>query len=404
MLSYEYLGFRPFFSSMSVTESSLVISDLQDIVSFRQHMHRYPELSGQEANTSHTIRQFVKRYEPAEVISELGGTGIAVIFNGNDPGGPTLLFRAELDALPIVETNELSYTSITPGISHKCGHDGHMAILIGLGSLLHRYPLQTGKVILLFQPAEETGAGAWAVLQEERFRELNPDYVFALHNMPGLPLNQVLLREQTFTAASVGLKIYLTGKESHAAEPENGLNPGEGMGELIQLLNALVKDQGHFQDLALLTVIHARLGEVAFGTNPGFATVMATLRAFEQEDLEKLKALAIDSVKAVSDKHGIRYSYEFVEEFPATVNASAAVSVVAAAAEDLKLDVQQAVQPVRWSEDFGHFTQAYTGALFGLGAGKEQPQLHHADYDFPDELIPAGSSLFYRIAQRILNT
>ncbi|MBD1396172.1 amidohydrolase [Pontibacter sp. JH31] len=389
---------------MPLSDSTMAIRDLQDIESFRQHLHRYPELSGQETNTSHTIRQFVKRYNPVKVLSGLGGTGIAVIFSGLASGGPTLLFRAELDALPITEINDIPYRSTQAGISHKCGHDGHMAILMGLASLLHYDPLPTGQVILLFQPAEETGAGARAVLQDEIFRELKPDYVFALHNMPGLPMNQVLLRSHTFAAASVGLQVYLTGKESHAAEPENGLNPGEAMSELILALNALVKDQSQFQDLALLTVVHARLGEIAYGTNPGFATVMATLRAFEQQDLALLKSLALEAVNSVAVKHGLKYSFEFVEEFPATVNAQTAVEVIAEAAAELGLDVQRAVNPMRWSEDFGHFTQAYTGALFGLGAGLAQPQLHHADYDFPDELIATGSSFYYRIAQRILNT
>jgi amidohydrolase len=296
----------------------------------------------------------------------------------------------------------MAYSSIRKGVSHKCGHDGHMAILLGLASLLRQHPLHTGRVVLLFQPAEETGAGAWAVLQEPRFQELQPDFVFALHNMPGLPAKQVLVREQTFAAASVGLKVRLYGKESHAAEPENGHNPGEGMSELIQALNALARDQAPFSDLSLLTVVHARLGEMAFGTNPGFATVMATLRAFQQEDLNKLKELTIESVKLVSFKYSLQHDLEWVEEFPATVNATEAVDYIKIAASGLGLDVKQAEQPVRWSEDFGHLTNRYTGALVGLGAGIDHPQLHHADYDFPDELIPVGAALFYRIAHTIM--
>ncbi|MHC2992430.1 amidohydrolase [Pontibacter sp. HJ8] len=388
---------------MSVSVSKHAIPDLGTIIALRHYLHQHPEVSGNEANTAHTIRQFVKRYDPSDVIPDLGGNGIAIVFENKEKSGPTLLFRAELDALPIAETNCLPHTSIYPGIGHKCGHDGHMATLMGLASLLHSHPLPAGKVILLFQPAEEIGAGARDVLQEERFRALKPDYVFALHNLPGLPLHQVVVREQTFSAASVGLQVSLTGKESHAAEPENGLNPGEGMSELIQAFNALVNGQHTFSDLTLLTVIHARLGEVAFGTNPGFATVMATLRAFEQADLNKLKQLATDVVKAIAGKYSLKYDFEFVEEFPATTNADEAVAAVLQAAAELGLDVQQALQPFRWSEDFGHFTQAYKGALFGLGAGVQQPQLHHADYDYPDDLIATGSSLFYGIAQQFLN-
>jgi amidohydrolase len=387
---------------MPSTQTSPSVQDIDRITALRHTLHQHPELSGHEYETSHTVRQFLQRYEPDQVIADLGGAGFAAVFNGSDSKGPTVLFRAELDALPIVEQNELAYTSIRKGVSHKCGHDGHMAILLGVASLLRHHPLPSGRVVLLFQPAEETGAGAWAVLQEPRFLGLQPDFVFALHNMPGLPLKQVLVREQAFAAASVGLKMRLYGKESHAAEPENGQNPGEGMSELIQALNALARDQTPFSDLTLLTVVHARLGEMAFGTNPGFATVMATLRAFQQKDLDKLKELAIEAVKMVSYKYSLQHDLEWVEEFPTTVNAPEAVEYIKQAAIGMGLDVKQAEQPVRWSEDFGHLTNRYTGALLGLGAGIDQPQLHHADYDFPDELIPVGASLFYRIARTIM--
>ena len=380
------------------------IPDLNEIVALRHHLHQHPELSGSEYETSQMLQTFLQRYQPDEIVTGLGGAGFAAIFHGKEShSGPTVLFRAELDALPILEQNELPYTSIHKGISHKCGHDGHMATLVGLASMLHQRPLARGRVVLLFQPAEETGAGAWAVCHTPAFQEIVPDYVFALHNMPGLPMGQVLVRSDIFAAASVGLQVKLHGKESHAAEPENGLNPGEGMSELINALNALVRDKKNFQDLTLLTVVHARLGEVSFGTNPGFATVMATLRAFKQEDLDQLKLLAIAAVQSVSAKHGLQSAFDWVEEFPATQNSTEAVDLVKKAAEHLSMDLKQAAQPVRWSEDFGHFTNRYSGALFGLGSGPDQPQLHHADYNFPDELIPAGASLFYRIAESVLN-
>ncbi|SIT80036.1 amidohydrolase [Pontibacter indicus] len=388
---------------MSPTLSPAAIPDLTKITALRHHLHQHPELSGLEYQTSHTLQNFLERYQPDEIIKDLGGTGFAAVFHGKvTHEGPTVLFRAELDALPTLEQNELPYTSTQKGVSHKCGHDGHMATLTGLASLLQQQPLTRGRVVLLFQPAEETGAGAWDVLHTTAFQRIAPDYVFALHNMPGLPMGQVLVRSGIFAAASVGLQVKLHGKESHAAEPENGLNPGEGMSELIQALNALVREPQQFQDLTLLTVVHARLGEVAFGTNPGFATVMATLRAFEQEDLDKLKSLALEAVKLVSVKYGLKCAVIWVEEFPATRNSTDAVELVQSAAQYLRMDVKEAERPVRWSEDFGHFTNRYSGALFGLGSGINQPQLHHADYDFPDELIPVGATLFYRIAESIL--
>jgi amidohydrolase len=380
------------------------IPQWEAIRQLRHQLHRQPELSGKEHKTARLIAQHFQRFKPANIITDLGGTGVAVVLQGQQPGGPTILFRAELDALPITETSSAPHTSENTGISHSCGHDGHMAILAGTAELIQQEGLPGGKVILLFQPAEETGAGARGVLQDERFLGLKPDYVFALHNLPAVPLHQVVVRQEVFAAASTGMIVEFTGKSSHAAEPENGLNPGVAMAELVLALNAITADKSQFQELALLTVIHARLGEIAFGTNPGFATVMATLRAYQPPDFTKLKQLATQAAEAIARKHELTCKLEFVEEFPVTCNDKEAISLVEQAARELELDVQEAVHPFRWSEDFGHFTAKYKGAFFGLGAGLAQPQLHHADYDFPDELIPTAARLFYTIAQKILNT
>lgn len=381
------------------------LKNLPDLVKLRQELHQHPELSGQETETARRIVEHLQTYIPDKIYTHLGGTGVAAVFNGLNTDGPTILFRAELDALPIADTNEeLNYSSVTDSISHKCGHDGHMAILTALGSLLHQQRPAKGKVILLYQPAEEIGAGAWAVLQDKRFEtEFKPDYVFALHNLPGKPMHQVVVREDVFAAASTGMIVELHGRSSHAAEPENGLNPGLAMSEIIVAFNHIIRQKDQFQDLTLLTVIHARLGEVAFGTNPGFATVMATLRTYQPDDMNKLKELTRKQVEEIASNYNLTFSIRFTEEFPATVNHSEQVQTIRQAARAIELDVQEAVQPFRWSEDFGHFTARYKGAFFGLGSGTEQPQLHHSDYDFPDELIPTGAAVFYGIVQHILN-
>ncbi|MCC9137361.1 amidohydrolase [Pontibacter silvestris] len=377
------------------------IPHLQDIIKLRQQLHQYPELSSQEYTTAKRVVEHLHQYHPDNIISNIGGTGVAAVFEGKDPKGPTILFRAELDALPILETGVALYKSQTENVAHLCGHDGHMAILAGVGSLLTQQRPNKGKVILLFQPAEETGAGAWSVVQDKQFQELKPDYVFALHNLPGVPLHQIIIRTGVFAAASTGIITEFLGKPSHAAEPENGINPGLAMAELVQKLNKLVQHENQFQNLALLTVIHARLGEIAFGTNPGFATVMATLRAYQPEDFEKLKLQAESAAKSVADKYKLKNSVTYVEEFPATVNNQECVQLVKKAAEKLHLQVEHAATPFRWSEDFGHFTSKYKGALFGIGSGIDQPQLHHSDYDFPDELIETGAKMFLAVAQEI---
>lgn len=221
--------------------------------------------------------------------------------------------------------------------------------------------------------------------------------------MPGLPLHQVLVRHGVFSPASTGMLIELFGQFSHAGEPENGVNPGVAMSELILTLNALYQEKEKFKDLTLITITHARLGDASFGINPGFATVMATLRAFEQDDFFLLKKLAQEAVEDISIKYNLKHSIQFVEEFPATVSGREAVEAVKAAAEQLGLDVVTVPQPVKWSEDFGHFTKAFKGALFDLGAGLNQPHLHHSNYNFPDALIPTGAVLFHTIVQHVLD-
>lgn len=380
------------------------LPDLDALTAFRQKLHRHPELSGAEEATAARVIEQLQQYKPASILTQVGGTGVVAVFDSDEPeNGPTILFRSELDALPITEDNpDLAYTSAVEGVAHLCGHDGHMAILLGLASLLHKYKPSRGRVLLLFQPAEETGAGAREMLQDKRLLVLQPDYVFALHNLPGWPLHQVVVREQVFASASTGMVVELQGYPSHAAEPENGLNPGEAVAEIILAFNEVIRQKSHFEDLTLLTVVHAHLGEVAFGTNPGSGTVMATLRSYLTADLQKLKTLTEEQVQRITQKYNLKYKITFVEEFPATVNAASAVELVRQAAEELGLDVQEAAQPFRWSEDFGHFTGKYKGALFGLGAGTTQPQLHHANYNFPDELIPTGATMFYQVVRQIL--
>ncbi len=381
------------------------LTDLPALTQLRHQLHQHPEVSGSEHQTAERITSFIKRYAPDQLLTGLGGTGIAAVFNGKNPEGPVVLFRAELDGLPIAETTSVPHRSVHEGRGHMCGHDGHMTVLTALGSMLRQQPLQNGKVVLLYQPAEENGAGAWGVLQDERFRAApKPDYVFALHNLPGVPLHQVVVRQKTFAAASTGMVITLQGKSSHAAEPEKGLSPGQAMAEIILAFHSIIAAKDQFEDLTLLTVVHARLGDVAFGTNPGFATVMATLRAYQPADFEKLKQLTQQAAAQIAARYGLQHEISFVEEFPATINHPEAVTKVEQAALSLGLDVQEASNPFRWSEDFGHFTHQYKGALFGLGSGVAQPQLHHSDYDFPDELIPTGAALFYRIAADILNS
>ncbi len=375
---------------------------LQQIQTFRQDLHRHPELSGQEANTARRLQAFLHQFGPDQVVTDLGGHGLAVIYRGREPG-PTVMIRSDMDALPIQEKATLSYRSVCPQVAHLCGHDGHMAIATGLAAWLHLHPIRRGRVVLLFQPAEETGCGAATILADPRFDEIRPDYIFGLHNLPQHPLGQVLIRPTEFAAASKGMIVRLKGATSHAAHPEHGISPALAMAQIITELTTLPQ-QPWFQDFVLVTVVHARLGEVAFGTAPGEAEVLATLRSYQDADMERLTNSAVELVHQAAQASQLDVEISWTDQFPATINHPNAVDLVRQAAQDCDLSVEEMSHPFRWSEDFGHYTRQCCGAFFGLGAGQQQPQLHNANYDFPDALIEPGVRIFSAIAHNLLDT
>ncbi|UII25279.1 amidohydrolase [Fulvivirga maritima] len=382
----------------------MVLTDsfLQELQQLRYELHQHPEVSGEEQHTAERITAFIKNYSPDEVIDQIGGYGLAFIYNGTAPG-PTLTFRAELDALPIHEINKVPHRSLYENKGHKCGHDGHMIMVAALAKLLHDKRPANGRVVLLFQPAEETGQGAQWMLNDAKYKQIEPDFIFALHNLPGYPKNQIILKEGTFAAASKGLIIELIGKTSHAAEPHNGNSPLRAMSELQLYLNELTSHTENLQNFCLATVVHSRLGERAFGTTPGKAVVMTTIRAYEDSDLAKMEAAAVAFANRLGEKYGLKVEVSDTESFSSTLNDPKAVDMITEAASLVSNDIIGKDKPFRWSEDFGLFTQSCKGALFGLGAGADTPDLHNPDYDFPDDITATGVTVFYNIINNLLN-
>ncbi|MBE9467914.1 MAG: amidohydrolase [Bacteroidetes bacterium] len=375
-------------------------SDNPKLISLRKHLHSIPDLSGNESNTSNEIIKFISDYSPDEIITNIGGNGLAFIFNGKFPG-KTIMFRSELDALPITETNDFDYKSVKKNISHKCGHDGHMSILAGVASLFSTNRSFSGKLILLFQAAEETGTGAFNVINDKKFKLIKPDYIFALHNVPGFPLGSILVNDNIFSSASKGMIINLKGKTSHAAFPEHGISPAFAMANIINGLKKNSKNDSLFSNFVLITIIHAKLGEEAFGTTPENAQIMATLRSFQDKDMLKLTQTSEKIVKDNALKYSLDYDISYTEQFLATYNNGDCVEFIKNAASQNNYQIINIKEPFRWSEDFSHFTKNYSGAMFGLGAGEYHPDLHKSNYDFPDELIKFGMNMFSSILKNI---
>lgn len=384
-------------------------TDSNELIQLRRQLHANPELSEREQTTAATIVERLQAAGATKVIRGLGAmqTGVVGIYDSGVPG-PVILLRAELDALPIDETNDFAHRSTTPGISHKCGHDGHMATLVAVARQLQVQHIARGSIYLLFQPAEETGTGALAVLDDPRFQALQPpDFVYAFHNVPKFPLGQVLIRKGVFAQASVGFIAEFHGTTSHASYPEFGINPSLAVTKLVSAVNSFDKTLATQVAAPILaTTSYAQLGNAdngpSFGTTPGTGVVMGVLRAHGNDDLDLVRQALETLVTGLAAESGLTHELNWHESFAATESSDACVNTVEAAANASDLDVHRLEQPFRWSEDFGRFTDVYKGAFFGLGSGIEQPQLHENSYDYPDDLIAIGVRLYRAIIDQHL--
>ena len=380
---------------------SLDAADLADLTALRRHLHRRPELSGAEPETAAAIVAALGPAGPDEIVTGLGGHGVAAVFAGAAPG-PTVLVRAELDGLPIPETGTVAHRSEIAGRGHLCGHDGHMTILVGLSRLFARRRPARGRAVLLFQPAEEDGSGAAAVIADPRFATVAPDLALSLHNLPGLPLGAAALAEGPVNCASRGLRAVFEGRTSHAAEPEAGRSPAVALAHLIERLPALARGGPLDCAYRLLTLTHAVLGEQSFGISPGRAELWMTLRTLLDDEMDALLAEVegVIAEEAAAADLGLAFTHHDV--FAACVNHPEATAVLAAALEAEAIPRVSGGVPMKASEDFGRFGHTAKAAMVFLGAGETCPRLHNPDYDFPDALIATGARLFDRAVRSVL--
>jgi amidohydrolase len=377
----------------------LTAAQITKLTALRHELHRRPEISGEEVHTAERISQELRALGADRIWQGLGGLGVAAEFTGAKDG-PTVLLRCELDGLPIREMSELSYRSAIAGKGHLCGHDGHMVSLLGVAMGLATRPA-TGRVILLFQPAEETGAGAKAVIEDPQWAEIRPDFAFAYHNVPGRPLGEIGLRSGPSNCASRGMKIRLEGKSSHAAAPEDGLSPGPAMAALMAALPKLSHGTIGDDDFTLVTLTHAALGEAVFGISPSDGEVWVTLRSMTNARMDRLVADA----QKVLEEHatGLAVERSWHDVFLSVVNDEETTALAQDVAIGQGRSAVDMTVPFRWSEDFGRFADAGVKAsLLYIGAGEDHPQLHNPDYDFPDALVPVASELFFGIVTHIL--
>lgn len=375
-------------------------NNLKKLVRFRHDLHQIAELSGEEFETQQYIWNQLSQLVSPSDISAIAHVGILACFDSGT-AGPSILVRADMDALPIQEHSRHCYTSKTPGVSHLCGHDGHTTSLLGLAMSLNQKPIQKGIVWLLFQPAEENGQGAQEVVKELARRKIKLDHVFAYHNLPGYPLGQLVVQTSTFTAAVQSIAIQLHGQTAHAAEPELGHCPAWIIEKLLSFAQQFSQNDTQAQSFRLITPICIKMGEPAYGTMPADAEIHFTLRCFGNQSMDALSSQFLEYLSTVCSEHQISYSYQWLDIFRACENHPESVAFVEHAANHLGMKIIRRSEPFKWGEDFGCLTEKFSGAMFGLGAGEDHSALHHVDYDYPDALLQPSIELFDQIIRSL---
>ncbi len=377
--------------------SSLPIDNL---IRIRRHIHSRPELSGEEQDTARYITEKLEALQPDSLITGLGGYGIAASFDSNNEG-PHVGFRCELDGLPIRETGNIEHQSVKKGISHVCGHDGHMAIMLGFAQSLAASRPARGRVTVLFQPAEETGAGAAAVLADQKFDDIRPEFMYALHNVPGMEMHTIGCKAGILTPAVISLKVSFSGRTAHAGEPEKGINPAFAMADLVRHIGNMMTSRNRETDGDFtVAIVEQRLGNHNYGTSAGEGSIGLTMRSHSECRLEALKKDITDFVRGLSAGYMTDVHFDWFESFRAVNNDEKCARIIKDAAGDVGYNYLELTEPFNWGEDFGLYTANAPGAMFALGAGTDTPALHHPDFDFPDELIETGVNMFKTIAEK----
>ncbi|MBX9462565.1 MAG: amidohydrolase [Aquamicrobium sp.] len=376
-------------------------AEIAALQAWRHKLHQFPEISGEEVETAREVVSFLADTGPDRVVTELGGHGVALVYEGAD-AGPTVLLRCELDALQIHELSDLPYRSCIDGKAHMCGHDGHMTMMAAVARRLGRQRPKRGRAALLFQPAEETAHGAEAVLADPKFAQISPDHSYAIHNMPGLPLAHVAVAPGQITCASMGLCIELTGKTAHASMPESGISPATAVARIITALKAFDTGEVVGQGFRRVTLTNIQMGRPVFGITPGSAEIRMTLRRPESDGMVTLVEEVLEMVAGIAAEEQLTVTHSTHNFFRACVNDPEAAAVFDTAATRMELSRVEGYVPIRGAEDFGLFGSCSKSAMLFIGAGLDRPMVHNPDYDFPDELIPVGAGLFLHVLDQLL--
>ena len=382
-----------------------------EIQTLRRTIHAHPELRYEETATSELVAKTLESWG-IETYRGLGKTGVVgVLKRGN--GKRSIGLRADMDALPIQELNSFEHRSKNDGKMHACGHDGHTAMLLGAARHLAKHGDFDGTIVFIFQPAEEGGAGAQAMIDDGLFEKFPVDAVFGIHNWPGMPAGHFGVTEGPIMASSNEFRIEIKGVGSHAALPHNGRDPVFTAVQIANGLQSIITRNKKPLDTAVLSITQIHAGD-AVNVVPNDAWIAGTVRTFTTETLDLIEARMRKIAQSTADAYDCTVDVHFHRNYPPTINSSEEARFAAAVMKEVvgAEKVDDSVEPTMGAEDFSFMLLAKPGcyAFLGNGEGGHRDaghgagpcMLHNASYDFNDELLPIGSTYWVRLAQRFL--
>ena len=370
----------------------------EEMKGWRHHLHANPELAFECHNTAAYIVERLKEIGVDEIHPGIAKTGIVAIINGSAPG-ETIGLRADMDALPIAEITGAEYASTIPGKMHACGHDGHVTMLLGAAKYLAETRRFKGRVALLFQPAEEDGAGGMVMVNEGVMDRFGIGEVYGIHNAPGVPFGQFLTTPGALMASVDTAVVKITGKGGHGATPHECVDPVVALVGMIQAIQTIIPRNVYALDEAVISVTMVHAG-TASNIIPEEGMFAATIRCFKPDVRALLKKRFHEIVEGHAAAYGVRAEIDYDWGYPATINhADQAAFAVAVAQEIVGADLVNGDAPREMgSEDFSYMLEARPGAFIFVGNG-DSAGLHHPGYDFNDDALPVGISYWAKVVE-----
>ena len=371
---------------------------------WRQHLHANPELGFEEHKTAAFIAEKLESFG-IETHRGIATTGVIGIIEGKGKGEGMIGLRADMDALPMQEENSFDHASINAGIMHACGHDGHTSMLLGAAKYLAETRNFSGKVMVIFQPAEEGGGGGKVMVDEGLFDRFNVSSVWGMHNWPGIDVGRAVVHRGASMAAADVFEITLTGRGGHAAMPNTTIDPLYAGTALVQAIQSVVSRRANPIDPIVVSVTQFHAGST-HNVIPDNAFITGTARHISRETGQFIERALQHLTKTIAEAHDCQSTFDWQPGYPPTINDAAAADRAAAVAADVlgSGSVIMDAPPSMAGEDFSYMLEARPGAYIWLGAGqaKDGGMLHNTGYDFNDDLLPLGASYWVSLVEREL--